>query len=48
MFEQDEIEKEVNLFVLDDGSPEADESVFVYLTEPTGKYMYITRCMNCS
>lgn len=35
-FEQDELEKEVKLVILDDGIPESDEMIFVYLTEATG------------
>lgn len=32
----DEVEKEVSLSIKDDGIPESDETIFVYLTEPTG------------
>ena len=37
VFDQGDIEKEFSVFILDDGSPESDESVFLYLTEPTGQ-----------
>lgn len=40
MFEEGEIEKELSVYVMDDNEAESDESVFIYLTEPTGKVVY--------